>query len=67
MSDGTIRTFKSTKSRDDFEAYIEKYIKHVDPQKIKKVKIKKLRIKKPKIKATKLKTLRIKKIKARIK
>jgi len=66
MSDGNIRTFKSEAARDRFEAYVKKYIKHVDPQKIKRVKIKKLRIKKPKIKTTKLKTFRVKKIRARI-
>ena len=67
MSDGSIRTFKSEAARNRFEVYIEKHIKNIDPQKIKRVKIKKLRIKKPKLKTTKLKALRVKKIRARIK
>ena len=71
MSDGTIRTFKSEAARDRFEAYVEKYIKNVDPQKIDRVKIKKIRIKKSKVskinKKLKIKPIRVKKIRAKIK
>jgi hypothetical protein len=66
MSDGTIRTFKSEAARDRFEDYVNRVIKHVDPQKIVRVKINKIRIKNPKLKL-KFKPLRIKKIRARIK
>jgi len=41
MSDGTIRTFKSERARNRFEAYVEKYIKKTNH--IKCIKIKKIR------------------------
>ncbi len=40
MSDGTIRTFKSERARNRFEAYVEKYIKktkHIPRVRIKKI------------------------------
>lgn len=66
MSDGTIHTFKSRAARDRFEFYVDRVIKHVEPQKIIHVKINKIKIKNPKLKL-KSKPLRIKKIRARIK
>jgi hypothetical protein len=37
MSDGTIRTFKSTRARNRFENYVERVIKHIKPVRIKKI------------------------------
>lgn len=42
MSDGTIRTFKSERARDRFEAWVEKHIKktkHIPHVKIKKIRV----------------------------
>ena len=40
MSDGTIRTFKSERARNRFEAYVEKYIKktkHIPRVRVKRI------------------------------